>query len=96
MVAIYAWPPVSSFGCWIELLQSRRMKGRAACRLALGLGLVSILALFLAFMALQDIYHGEADLTLEWSALRLSFLVIIAFHATALFALWKVLAAARE
>ena len=40
-------------------------------------------------MALQDIYHGEVDLTLEWGVLRVSFLVIIAFHAAALLTLWK-------
>ena len=65
------------------------MKQRTACRLAYRLGWLSIIAILAAGMALQDIYHGEADLTLEWSVLRISFLIIIAFHALALLALRK-------
>jgi hypothetical protein len=56
---------------------------------SLGLGGASILALGAAFMALQDIYHQEADLTLEWQIVRISMLMITAFHAVAIPALWK-------
>lgn len=57
--------------------------------LNLGLGGLSVFALVAAFMALQDIYHQEADLTLEWRIVRISMLVIAAFHAVALPVLWK-------
>jgi hypothetical protein len=54
-----------------------------------GLGPLSVVAMFVAWAALQDIYHGEADLSLEWSLVRAAFLIIIAFHGFALVALWK-------
>lgn len=62
---------------------------RTACRVVLWLGAASLLAILTAHLALQDIYHGETDVTLEWRALRVSFLVIVAFHAAALVAAWK-------
>jgi hypothetical protein len=65
------------------------MTSRSGYRFSFGLGLLSSLAIVAAGMALQDVYHGEEDLTLEWSVLRVSFLVIIAFHAFALSALWS-------
>jgi hypothetical protein len=58
--------------------------------LSLGLGVISAFALVAAFMALQDIYHQEADLALEWQIVRISMFVIAGFHAVALPALWKV------
>jgi hypothetical protein len=33
----------------------------------------------LANLALLDIYHGEADTTLEWNVVRMAFLVILVF-----------------
>jgi hypothetical protein len=62
---------------------------RTACRVALGLGVLSVVAMLAAVMALQDIYHGEDDLSLEWAVLRVSSLVILVFHALALTAAWK-------
>jgi hypothetical protein len=40
-------------------------------------------------LALLDIYHGETDVTLEWNAVRVSFLIILVFHAVALAAARK-------
>ena len=60
-----------------------------ASRVSFWLGLLSLAALLLANLALIDIYHGEADTTLEWTAVRWSFAVILAFHAVALTAAWK-------
>jgi hypothetical protein len=57
-------------------------------RIALGLGSLSILAIVLANMALQDIYHQEADVALEWALVRVSFLVILVFHVVAIRTLW--------
>ena len=49
----------------------------------------SIPTVVLAILALQPIYHGEADLTLEWMMLRASLVVNIIFHVLALIAFWK-------
>ena len=62
---------------------------RTACRMSLWLGVLSVLAILAAHLALQDIYHGEVDVSLEWNALRVSFLIIITFHVFALIAAWK-------
>jgi len=43
------------------------------------LAILSLAALFLAHLALTDIHHGEADLTLEWWVLRGAAAVILAF-----------------
>ena len=44
------------------------------------LGVVSLAAVAVSHLALTDIYHGEQDVTLEWTALRVCFGVIVAFH----------------
>jgi hypothetical protein len=54
---------------------------------AFRLGVASALAVLLALLALTDIGHDEADVTLEWNVLRVAFLVIIAFHVVGLAAL---------
>ena len=48
---------------------------------------ISLLALVLAALALQDIYHGETDLWLEWTVVRTAFAIVAVFHALALRAL---------
>lgn len=60
-----------------------------ASRFALGLGVLSTISILLANLALLDIYHGESDVTLEWQVIRVSFLVMIAFHVFVLIAAWK-------
>jgi hypothetical protein len=62
---------------------------RKACQVSLLLGAFSVLAILGSILALQDISKGEADLSVEWNFLRVSFLIIIAFHASALAALWR-------
>jgi hypothetical protein len=52
---------------------------RQLARLATGLGVASIVALGFSHLALTDIGHGEGDLTLEWTVLRIAALVFIAF-----------------
>ena len=59
------------------------MRPRLLGNLALSLGCLSFLCIILALLALTDIYHGEADLALEWHALQVAFSVIIAFHFAA-------------
>lgn len=65
------------------------MARQSAAAWEVRLGLLSVFAIVLAHLALTDISHGEADVTLEWNVLRLSFVVIIAFHVVALRALMR-------
>ena len=44
---------------------------------SLTLAILGLAALFLSHAALTDIYHGEKDASLEWTFLRLAFLVIL-------------------
>ncbi|MBI4477621.1 MAG: hypothetical protein HY654_10635 [Acidobacteria bacterium] len=53
------------------------------------MGLLSLVAILLSALALQDIYHGEADLSLEWRVLRGCFVVIFLFQISALVTLAK-------
>ncbi len=52
---------------------------RRLTHLTNGLGIASIVALGFSHLALTDIGHGEGDLTLEWTILRIAALVLIAF-----------------
>jgi hypothetical protein len=54
---------------------------------ALGIAPISLLALVLAALALQDIYHGETDLWLEWTVVRTAFAIAAVFHVLAVRAL---------
>ncbi len=58
--------------------------------ITLALGVLSIIAMILSFLALTDIAHGEPDLTLEWGMLQLSFFVVVVFHIAAMFALVRI------
>lgn len=58
------------------------------------LGVLSLIAGWFSHLALTDIYHGEADTSLEWWIVRLSALVILVFIGMTLFTLtraWKAL-----
>jgi len=44
------------------------------------LGLISMGAFIFGRLAMTDIFHGEPDLTLEWSVVSMSFLPILIFH----------------
>jgi len=55
------------------------------------LGVLALLAVMTSHLALTDIYHGEADVSLEWSVLKLCFGVIVLSHVVALITLTKVL-----
>jgi hypothetical protein len=57
--------------------------------LTMALGVVSLLAAVLALLALHDISRGEADVRLEWSMVRISFLLSLAFHSWALWVVGK-------
>ena len=60
-------------------------------RVTIVLGALSLLAGSISHLALTDIYHGEADVTLEWNVIRICSLVLLAFIGMALFTLRRVL-----
>jgi len=60
-------------------------------KLTLALGAISLLAGLATHLALTDIYHGEADVTLEWNIVRVSALVLTAFIGMTLFTLGRAL-----
>jgi hypothetical protein len=60
-------------------------------RVTMALGALSLLAGLATHLALTDIYHGEADVTLEWSIVRMCALVLLAFIGMALFTLRRAL-----
>lgn len=54
-----------------------------ATRLAFALGVLSILAIGISGLALNDIGHGDGG-PAEWRALQVSFALIVLFQVTAL------------
>ena len=42
--------------------------------------IISLIALLAAALALQDISHGEIDVTLEWHVVQASFAIMLVFH----------------
>jgi len=60
-------------------------------RVTMALGALSLLAGLATHLALTDIYHGEADVTLEWSIVRVCALVLLAFIGMALLTLRRTL-----
>jgi hypothetical protein len=60
---------------------------RTQIRVTIVLGGLSLLAGLIAHLALTDIYHGEPDVTLEWSIVRVCTLVLLVFIGMALFTL---------
>ena len=60
-------------------------------RLAIILGILSLIAGALGHLALTDIYHAESDLSLEWNMLRVFAVVFITFISYTLITLKKIL-----
>jgi hypothetical protein len=44
------------------------------------MGLISFLFVIADYLALHDIWHGENDLSQEWSIVTLSFIPFVLFH----------------
>ena len=60
-------------------------------RLAMTLGVLTLVAGMLGHLALTDIYHAETDVTLEWNMLRLFAVVFLTFIGYTMFTLRKIL-----
>jgi len=52
---------------------------KTSARISLGLGILSILAVLVCYLALTDINHGEGDLKLEWACVQIGFTIFILF-----------------
>ena len=50
----------------------------------------SLLAMLFSFLALNDIAHGSEDLTLEWTAVRITAFILFAFLFSTLLTLRQV------
>lgn len=59
--------------------------------ITLTLGILSLLAMALSHLALTDIAHGEANISLEWTILRVTTLILLTFIGSSLFTLIRVL-----
>ena len=57
----------------------------------LSLGILSLIGMALSHLALTDIAHGEAEVSLEWTILRVTALVLLAFIGSSFFTLIRVL-----
>ena len=64
---------------------------RAQIKLTIVLGSVCLLAGLFTHLALTDIYHREADVTLEWQVVRVCSIIFVAFLITSLWPLGLVL-----
>lgn len=62
-------------------------------RFTIALGILSLFAGIFGHLALTDIYHGEGDLTLEWSILQAGAFIIFVFVVSSLLVLRKALKA---
>ena len=60
-------------------------------KMAIALGVLSLLALVFSHLALTDIAHGEGNLTMEWATLRAAALIFLMFIALTLITLSRVL-----
>lgn len=54
------------------------------------LAVFALMGIFFSFLALTDIWHGEEDLSLEWSVLRIGFFVVIVFITASIFTLFRI------
>jgi uncharacterized BrkB/YihY/UPF0761 family membrane protein len=59
--------------------------------ISLVLGILSLFSMVICVMALQDVFHGESDLSLEWQIVRLGFSIIFIFNVFVLITLIRLL-----
>lgn len=64
---------------------------RRHAKVTIILGAVSLVVLLPVHLALTDIWHGEGDLTLEWSVVRLGILTVVALQISAMAVLVRAL-----
>jgi len=59
----------------------------------MALGVLALLAGIVGHLALTDIFHNEADVTLEWNVLRICALILLTFIGSSLITLRKAIKA---
>jgi hypothetical protein len=67
------------------------MKFRTQIKVTMILGAITLLAGYVCHLALTDIYHREADVTLEWNIVRVCALVVLVFIVSTMVTLWRAL-----
>jgi hypothetical protein len=68
-----------------------RSPARTIADLCACFGLLSLLATGLSFLALTDIWHGEADVSLEWNIVRAAYLLLAVFYPLAFYTVRRLL-----
>ena len=59
-------------------------------KITLFLAYFSLVAFLFCHLALTDIYHGETDLGLEWTILRIAAIIFLAFIISTVFTIRQV------
>ena len=62
----------------------------------MGLGIFSLIAGLFAHLALTDIYHGEADVSLDWLIVQIAAVIILVFIGCSLWTLARALKLVRK
>ena len=65
-------------------------------RMSIALGVLSLIALGISFLALTDIRHGEADVSLEWKFLNFAALILLMYIFSGVVTLFRVLRFAKR
>jgi len=59
--------------------------------IALSLGILSLIAMAFSHLALTDIAHEEANVSLEWTILRVTALILVTFIGSSLITFIRIL-----
>ena len=59
-------------------------------RMSLTLGVITLIGLLFATLALTDIYNNEPNLNMEWNIVRISFLFSLMFVALSLITILRI------
>jgi len=59
--------------------------------ITLSLGILSLIAMAFSHLAFTDIAHGEANVSMEWTILRVTALILLAFIGSSLFTFIRIL-----
>jgi hypothetical protein len=67
------------------------MKFETHAKVTIALAVVAALAGAINFLALNDIYHQEGDLKLEWSVVRYTNFIFLVFLFSSVSTVWRAL-----
>ena len=72
------------------------MKFKTHANITVALAILATLAGVMNFLALNDIYHQEPDLKLEWRIVLYSNFIFLAFLLSSVSTIWRALRAVRD